>query len=309
MAALLGPGAAHRAVEAVEEERPRADVAPNDTGNFTLQRSRRPARQPARRRLQGAGLAAAVVATAALLGCADALTHPMDKAMVLKFYNLTRGDEWREGYRWTRGVLTDLDPCDDAEFFKGLSCTGVYGDPDRRATKILLSSMGLNGTLPDDIGNFTMLEELLLTQNNVSGPLPSSLCQMQHLNTVDLAFNRISGTIPSCINEVRRLYKFDLRTNMLEGTIPKGFGSLQELQQLYLSENQLTGTVPPELYNAKMLSVLFISYNQLTGTIPRLFARFRMKETPSMQGLSWLDMRSNQLEGTFPAVIGDFGAV
>ena len=58
-----------------------------------------------------------------------------------------------------------------------------------------------------------------------------------------------------------------------------------------------------------MLSVLFISYNQLTGTIPRLFARFRMKETPAMTGLSWVDMRGNQLEGTYPSVMGDFGAV
>ena len=276
--------------EEVQDERPRG------------------ARRPARRS-GGAGQAAAVVAAAVLLMRADALTHPADKAMVLTLYNLTRGDEWREGFRWTRGVLTGLDPCDDEEFFKGLSCTGEYGDPDRRASKILLSAMMLNGTLPDDIGNFTMLEELLLTDNNLGGSLPSSLCQLKHLNTLDLAFNRISGTIPSCIKEVKRLYKFDLRTNMLVGTIPKEFGSLQELQQLYLSENHLTGTIPPELYDAKMLSVLFLSYNQLTGTIPRLFARFRMKETPSMQGLSWLDMRSNQLEGTFPSVIGDFGAV
>jgi len=259
------------------------------------------------RRASAAAMALAAFAT--LVVRAGALTNPTDKAILLQLYNSTQGDGWREGFRWTRGVQRDLDPCDDSEFFKGVSCSGRYGDADRRTTKILLSSMGLNGTLPEDIGNMTMLEELLLTVNNISGTLPRSLCQMKRLNTLDLTFNSISGTIPDCIGEMTKLYKFDLRTNMLEGTIPKQFGMLQELQQLYLSENLLTGTVPPELYNAKRLSTLFISYNQLTGTIPRLFARFRMKETPAMTGLSWIDMRGNQLAGTYPSVIGDFGAV
>lgn len=267
------------------------------------------------RRLSGRASAAPVAVAVAvavfsfLLVRIEALTHPMDKAILVQLYNSTQGDGWREGFRWTRGVQKDLDPCDDSEFFKGVSCSGLYGDADRRATKILLSSMGLNGTLPKDIGNLTMLEELLLTVNNISGNLPLSLCRLKHLHTLDLTFNSVSGTIPDCIGEMTRLYKFDLRTNMLEGTIPKQFGTLQELQQLYLSENMLTGTVPAELYNAKRLSVLFISYNRLTGTIPKLFARFRMKETPAMTGLSWVDMRSNQLEGTYPPVIGDFGAV
>jgi hypothetical protein len=245
----------------------------------------------------------------ALVACADALTHPRDKAVLLDLYNKTQGANWREGFQWTRGMQEGLDPCDDFEFFKGLTCSGMYGDPDRHATKILLSHMQLNGTLPRDIGNLTELEELLLTENNVSGTLPLSLCKLKRLNTIDLAFNKVSGTIPECIDQITKLYKFDLRTNMLEGTIPKEFGNLQELQQLYLSENRLTGTIPKELYNAKMLSMLYLSYNQLTGTIPRIFARFRMKETPAQPGLNWLDMRGNQLEGSYPSVIGDFGAV
>ena len=171
----------------------------------------------------------AVAALALLFLRTDALTNPMDKAILLQLYNTTHGDGWREGYRWTRGVHKDLDPCDDTEFFKGVSCSGLYGDADRRATKILLSSMGLNGTLPTDIGNLTMLEELLLTVNNISGILPPSLCRMKHLHTLDLTFNSVSGTIPECIGEMTRLYKLDLRTNMLEGTIPKQFGVLQEV--------------------------------------------------------------------------------
>jgi hypothetical protein len=55
--------------------------------------------------------------------------------------------------------------------------------------------------------------------------------------------------------------------------------------------------------------VLLLSYNKLSGDIPRLFARFRMKETASMNGLSWTDFRSNELGGTYPTVFADFGAV
>jgi len=119
----------------------------------------------------------------------------------------------------------------------------------------------------------------------------------------------MTGTIPDCINKLQKLQKWDTRNNMLTGTIPASFGQLSELQSLYLSSNRLTGTVPAALFDAKRVEVLFLSYNELEGTVPRIFSRYKIKETASMQGLSWMDLRSNNLQGTYPDMMALLAAV
>jgi hypothetical protein len=37
--------------------------------------------------------------------------------------------------------------------------------------------------------------------------------------------------------------------------------------------------------------------------------RYKIKETPSMQGLSWMDTRSNKLQGTYPDIMALLAAV
>jgi len=96
---------------------------------------------------------------------------------------------------------------------------------------------------------------------------------------------------------------------MLTGTIPAGFGQLSELQSLFLSANALSGTVPAALFDAKRVEILFLSYNNLQGTVPKIFSRYKIKETASMQGLSWMDVRSNNLQGTYPDMLALLAAV
>ncbi len=59
-----------------------------------------------------------------------------------------------------QGFELGLDPCDDADYFKGLQCSGTLGDQDRRVTSIWLSSMNLNGTLPPTLGDLDRLQLL-----------------------------------------------------------------------------------------------------------------------------------------------------
>ncbi len=61
---------------------------------------------------------------------------------------------------YIQGIDLGLDPCDDADYFKGLQCSGTLGDPDRRVTSIWLSYMNLNGTLPSTFGDLDHLQLL-----------------------------------------------------------------------------------------------------------------------------------------------------
>mmetsp|Transcript_27397 Transcript_27397/g.56071 ORF Transcript_27397/g.56071 Transcript_27397/m.56071 type:complete len:273 (+) Transcript_27397:99-917(+) len=238
-----------------------------------------------------------------------AVTNADDKQALIDLFHATNGNEWTEGFRWARGVEIDLDPCDDSEFFKGVSCTGTLLEPDRRVQSLLLSYLNLNGTLPESLGSLTYLESMYITANSIEGHIPQSFCNMTMLQTFDAAKNFLTGPIPTCVGDLQNLIKLDLRSNRLTGTIPPGFGKILQLQQLFLSENQLSGTIPADLYNARRLEKLLLSYNQLTGTIPQVWSRFKMKETVAMTGLNWLDVRGNQLTGTYPTVVADFGAV
>jgi len=240
---------------------------------------------------------------------ADGFTHPDDQKALYDLFNSTNGHEWSEGFRWVRGISQGMDPCDSPEFFKGLTCSGTLLEPNRRATGLLLSYLNLNGTLPASLGLMTEMQEMYMTDNKLEGHLPTSLCNMSQLQTFDAAFNNFTGVLPNCVAALTNLVKLDLRNNHITGSIPPGFGSLLRLQHLFLSDNKLTGTIPGELYNARRLEKLFLSYNQLTGTIPQIWSRFKMKETVAMTGLSWLDVRGNQLTGTYPTIVGDFGAV
>mmetsp|Transcript_49645 Transcript_49645/g.121197 ORF Transcript_49645/g.121197 Transcript_49645/m.121197 type:complete len:265 (-) Transcript_49645:296-1090(-) len=256
----------------------------------------------------------ALACLAALLLClwpqrCVAPTAAPDLNVLLSLYNLTNGTQWRDGFTWTKGVGRGLDPCDSVEFFKGLDCSGNRNDPDRRVTNLWLSAMYLQGPLPQNFGDMTMLEEIYLTMNNLTGTLPETMCNMTRLMVLDISQNNFSGVIPDCVGRMAKLQKVDVRSNNLEGTIPAGFGLLIELQELYLSDNHLLGTIPRDLFDAKRIENMFLSYNELVGTVPRVWGRYKIKETTSMQGLSWMDLRGNHLEGTYPDIIALLGAV
>jgi len=257
----------------------------------------------------GGGLRLAVVCLVISLTLVVAPTAPDDYTALRNLYDLTNGTYWREGFTWTFGFDNNYDPCDDTDFFKGLACSGNPGDADRKVTQIWLSAMMLNGTLPEDIGMMNKMVQLYLMGNELSGPIPESICNMTSLEFFEVSQNRLNGSIPNCIGGLTVLQKWESRGNSLSGTIPAAFGSLPVLQGLFLSDNRLSGTIPSELFNAKRIEQLLLSYNDLEGTVPKIFSRYKIKETPSMQGLSWMDTRSNKLQGTYPDIMALLAAV
>ena len=122
----------------------------------------------------------------------------------------------------------------------------VRGNPPR--VRELRLRDNVKGTIPPQIGNLTMLEELTLEGNDLlSGQIPPELGKLTMLRTLDLSNNSLSGPIPPELGDLTMLRTLDLSNNSLSGPIPPELGNLTMLRTLRLSNNELSGCVPVEL--------------------------------------------------------------
>lgn len=114
----------------------------------------------------------------------------------------------------------------------------------------------LSGSIPDEIGQLTMLNLLHLYQNDLGGTLPSSISKLSELTDLSLGGNGIKGSIPS------------------------EFGNLGKLSVLYLDSNQLTGTIPDSLGKLPAITVLSMQDNKLSGPLPNSLKSLTSTTTP-----------------------------
>ena len=63
-------------------------------------------------------------------------------------------------------------------------------------TEINLSSSGLTGPIPPEIGRLTNLTELRLDRNQLTGEIPSEIGNLINLTGLELNNNQLSGIIP-----------------------------------------------------------------------------------------------------------------
>nr|GMD40757.1 probable LRR receptor-like serine/threonine-protein kinase At3g47570 [Ipomoea batatas] len=147
----------------------------------------------------------------------------------------------------------------------------------------------LNGFLPRQIGNLTMLKKVDLGVNALSGEIPKELGNLEELEELKLDMNGLRGSIPWEIFNVSSLTILSLTSNYnLSGTLPSSLGYwLPSLEELYLGMNNIRGVIPAQISNASNLVVLELCQNQFTGFIPNSLGNL-----PQLQLLS---MYSNNL--------------
>lgn len=231
------------------------------------------------------GVRVLVILLVFLLGesIGDAATNPYDFSAIKGLMS-----DWQN----TPPNWVGIDPCGNG--WDGIGCK------NSRITSITLSSMGLTGSLPGDIGqlselqildlsynkgltgslpvqigNLVKLTNLLLVGCGLYGPIPDSIGSLQNLVFLSLNSNGFSGLIPPTIGNLSRLYWLDLADNQLTGSIPVSNGSNPGLDMLlhtkhfHFGQNRLSGTIPSQLFSSEMhlIHVLFDN-NQLTGSIP-----------------------------------------
>lgn len=240
-------------------------------------------------------------------------------------YISTNGDNWRwpdvsvaPGIPWN---FTQQDPNPCKEKWQGLTCSSKCDTPECYIVVIDLNKYGLNGTLPNSLGNFTQLLSLEMSNNiDITGTIPAQLGMLSHLQLLLLDVNKLSGTIPSEIGNTN-LTTLQLEINNLSGTIPAELGQLTNLIGLYLEYNSLNGTIPPSLGNMAQLETLALFRNELTGPIPpelcylhkltylgfhyNFLTGTLCNEVNQMTSMQYLAINNNRLSGTLPAGLGD----
>ena len=147
------------------------------------------------------------------------------------------------------------DPCSDAWL-------GVQCDVSGSVTGLVLTNMGLQGTLPTSLGALSSLTIMVLFWNALSGVLPSELGKLTSLTAqLGLRANRLSGTLPSVWGQLSRLANIGLPGNLVSGSIPSEWGGLVSLGRLALDTNSLQGTLPPQLSSLAQVSTFTVNDN------------------------------------------------
>ena len=210
------------------------------------------------------------------------------RAVLPALYEATDGPSWTESEGW----LTDA-PLGDWH--------GVSTDDEGRVRALQLSSNGLTGEVPAELGNLASLVVLQLHDNDLTGEIPAELGNLASLTVLDLGSNGLTGEIPAELGQLDSLVLLYLWLNDLTGEIPAEFGNLASLNVLDLGHNGLTGGIPAELGNLASLEVLNLGRNGLMGEIP--------PELGNLDSLNVLDLGHNGLTGEIPPELGNLASL
>ncbi|WVZ98990.1 hypothetical protein U9M48_044356 [Paspalum notatum var. saurae] len=201
--------------------------------------------------------------------------------------------------QWTNAQLNwspATDPCDGS--WDGIMCSN-----DGRVTSLRLSSVNIQGTLSNSVGQLTQLVYLDLSFNiGLGGTMPATIGSLPKLTTLILAGCSFTGSIPQELGNLAQLSFLALNSNKFSGNIPATLGLLANLYWLDLADNQLTGAIPISTSTTPGLDQLIntkhfhFNKNQLSGTLTGLFN--------SNMTLLHILFDSNQFTGSIPAEIG-----
>ncbi|KAL6329645.1 hypothetical protein AAG906_026370 [Vitis piasezkii] len=139
----------------------------------------------------------------------------------------------------------------------------------RNLTNLYLHTNKLSGSIPQEIGLLTSLNDLVLEGNSLTGPIPHSIGKLRNLTTLHLSGNELSGSIPQEIGWLRLLDNLRLSFNNLNGSIPTSIGNLSSLTIFFLDHNELSGAIPLEMNNITHLNSLQLSENNFIGQLPQ----------------------------------------
>ncbi|XP_071733736.1 uncharacterized protein [Rutidosis leptorrhynchoides] len=154
--------------------------------------------------------------------------------------------------------------------------------------------IGLEGSIPDQIGLLSNLVELSLRGNWLTGKIPAGLlANLTQLTHLDLSLNNFMGLIPPSLTNLTQLTHLDLSRNNFTGPIPPSLTNLTQLTHLDLSQNKFTGAIPSSLTDLTQLTDLHLSQNKFTGPFP--------SSLTNLTQLTDLDLSQNKFTGPIPS--------
>lgn len=204
-----------------------------------------------------------------------------DSLALVALYDATNGDQWKNNSNWL------FDP---VSTWYGIT---LQGD---RVYLIHLYDNGLEGHIPDEIGELTGLVELDLSLANFTGGIPNVFWDMPNFYQLSLRNCGLTGEIPSSLSSCPQFGRLTLTGNQLTGTVPPSLAACTDLIHLQISGNNFSGPFPPVIESFEHLEQLEISRNKFSGTIPAWVA--------SLENLWWFIIDDNNFSGPAP-FLGD----
>ncbi|MCY4128634.1 MAG: hypothetical protein OXG15_05245 [Gammaproteobacteria bacterium] len=219
-----------------------------------------------------------------------------DRAALVALYEATDGPNWVYKTNWLSdapmsewyGVNTDVAGRVVSVYLKGRA--GGFGRG--------VTTHGLSGQLPPELGDLSELTTLILGINNLSGPIPAELGNLTRLTQLNLDDNNLTGEIPPELGNLSRLTSLRIANNQLTGQIPTEIGNLELLVALDLSGNRISGQIPNELGHLTRLTILLLGENFLIGELPDELGR--------LTELRRIELDGNSFSGPLPEWIGNF---
>ena len=166
----------------------------------------------------------------------------------------------------------------------------------RHVTAVIVSRLGLNGSIPPVLTGLVDLRRLALDNNALTGGIPAELGDLSGLRYLGLHRNRLTGEIPPELGNLSNLDDLRLHGNQLAGEMPPDLRGLGSLRILILNNNRLTGSIPSWLSEMSELRELWLRDNQLTGTIPSALESLDLDD---------LHLSGNSFVGCIPAGLRD----
>ncbi|KAL3733165.1 hypothetical protein ACJRO7_022656 [Eucalyptus globulus] len=177
--------------------------------------------------------------------------------------------------------------------FSSLSHLILLSNP----TYLDLSTNQSLGKMPSKIGHLTKLKVLHLVSNELNGSIPQEIEQLHLLNEVTLYLNQLNGPRPSSLGKLSKLARLYVYNNSLYGSILLEMGYRTNLEVLHMDTNFLTGPIPSTLGNLTKLIELNLFANELTGSIPL--------ELGNSNQHSELNLLNNNLKSSIPPTLGN----
>ncbi|MBA0560402.1 hypothetical protein Golob_017304 [Gossypium lobatum] len=200
--------------------------------------------------------------------------------------------QWR-GLKWVFSNGTPLS-CTDLSSPQWTNLS-LSKDPSLHLVSLQLPSANLTGSLPRELGEFSMLQSLYLNINSLSGTIPLELGYSSSLSDIDLSDNLLTGVLaPSIWNLCERLVSLKLHGNSLSGSLPEPAlpnSTCKNLQSLDLGNNKFLGDFPEFVTRFQALKELDLSSNMLSGQIPQSLATLNLGK---------LNLSHNNFSGMLP---------
>jgi len=134
-----------------------------------------------------------------------------------------------------------------------------------------LSYNRFSSTVPQGLGNCSMLRVLKAGHNNLSGSLPNELFSATSLEHLSFPNNDLNGVLDgSHIINLKNLATLDLGRNNLIGNIPDSIGQLKRLEELHLDQNSMSGELPSSLGSCTNLKTINLRNNNFIGELAKV---------------------------------------